>query len=108
MSLTRNGERLFRWAVENQKELRSSEAEETFWKKKEVEGNGVVQYHVETLQEMKQFLEQTGIENMAALIFGAEAMKHKMRYYREEEEHTRQQSPGYVQVDDIPDYVYMF
>lgn len=108
MSLTKNGEKLFRWASENQKEMRSSEKEDTFWKKKEIEGDGVFPYHVETLQEMQAFLGNAGVEKTASLIFGAEAMKHKMRYYSEKEDEMQRKEFEYVQNDEIPDYVYMF
>lgn len=106
MSLTRNEERLLQWSAKNQADLRG-EPQGSYWKEKQLQGDGVSDYNAETLKEMQAYLEAAGIEPDLALIFSAEAMKQKTNYFREEE--AGQQETGAVrQGGDIPDYVYMF
>lgn len=106
MRLTRNGERLQQWSVKHKEALRMSEGD-SFWRKREMEGCGVLRYEIETLQGMQAFLEHADVEKEAALIIAAEAMKQKMQYYKEEQTAEHKEIKA-LQGEAIPDYVYIF
>ncbi len=106
MSMTRNEERLYQWVIKNKRELERTQWDKTYWQQREASRNGIIEYRVETLKEMQDCLEKTGIDKNLALIFSAEAMKWKMQFFKAKEVDLKLEGSRLPSDKSIPEFVY--
>ncbi len=108
MSLTKNEERLLQWASAHKKPCREQDEIKSFWVERKTTRDVIMEYGPETLNEMQDYLQNAEAESMFSLIVSAEAMKEKMRYYKEKEETIDIKVSEEPINGNIPDYVYLF
>lgn len=108
MSWTKDQERLLQWAALNQEPPRAENIGSSGWRMRDCAGTGIREYGFDTLNEIKDFLEEFTEEREASLIIGAAAMKEKEIHYKKSPERSKTLEFEHIDNTGIPDYVYVF
>ncbi len=110
MNISKNEERLYQWAIKNKNDsgLKEKQTSASYWNIRDDSKDGIIEYHVETIKEMQEYLANAGIEKELALIFSAEAIKWKIQYFKSREEELNYKEVELPRINGIPEYVYTF